>query len=1222
MKRQRLWVLAGVVAAVGLAIYLLITLPAWAYISHTTHTTYNDFNPGSFYLTGMLNQEGGEVALMSIGLAGVWTTPPVTGLMPVFGHASVEHNGYVYVIGGQVGKDIFDNSILTRSVYFAQVNTLTHSLKPFTRTIELPYWLYPDGIYKHAAVVVGDYLYVLSGESAFEEPSDIVVYAKIKPDGTLSGTVETAWNEATFLPAPRGRAPVVELNGFVYVIGGQPESGGTVTDTVWYARPAADGDIAEWLTATGRLPKPVYGPMAATFDRIDYPDLLYAIGGYYKVNITTPIQMPLFDVYFAAPSAATGDIQAGGWISTAIMQNNVLAGAAMEINGQLLTVGGWKNYPAGSIISETNAALLDIYTGQIITFDLGGGNVVAWFEAPAIAPARYYHTAVVGPDQHVYLLGGTSGTDGIPLNQNILCVGATSGVAGTSGYAPKGWYVGPPIDLGRNIKPMFFEWTSLLPTADTQLRLRHRMRSMQGVWGGWSSGIAPATTGLVTTNVPFTQTGLQFQYMVQMTTTKQMSYTPVFQRFWLEYDVVEPPQFWKEASPASGEGVLQNQLITYTIVFTNPNPLSNITAATIEDLLPNGLVYMNLLSVTPGGLSVSYDPVARSLFCHIGTFMAGTSGQISFLTMVSPTAPMGDLMNTVKFRSFEADANAYTHHYVSQLLSPVLTKTADPPSGEPVWGGRQIAYTLTFSNPNNITLDHVVITDRVPANTALVAGSCQPACAVNGNLLQWNLPTLGPLGTGPIRFDVEVAGTVVSGTQILNRGYIAGSVSSANAHTSVAASNAVIHTAKDWLAILDKRASPPSGAQVAPGTLINYTLVYTNNGDAPLQNAQVNDTLPAELKWAGSCSPTCQVAGKKLTWTLGTVNPGQSGQLAFTAQVLGGVDGTLITNKAEFDFGTGSTWSNETSHKLVVPYDLVITKDDGARRAEAGQVLTYTVAYTHLVPQGVVTLTNVIITDDILTPATLGFVSTPGWQVVSSTRRVLNVGTLAPNQSGHINVVVQVVNPLPGDPVLSARNQVVIGHSKKGQGDWNTFNEKYIDSDALRGPDLEISNLHAPARVYQNTPMNIQFKVANEGLAAAIAWNDDGTNNRWMMVEFYAKPAGFVPAGPPSGPKDHVGGLCPDSACVSPRPQEDYLRFVFTPIYPLSPGQSTSLSFEPVFTQLGNYELYLQVDVGDIVIDKDFGRVQEADEYNNIVYVGTFEVEPIKVYLPIVYKQH
>ena len=103
-------------------------------------------------------------------------------------------------------------AVLTRSVYFAQVNTQTHTLGPFTRTTELPVWLYPDGVYKHAAVVVGDYLYVLGGDNAAQAPTDVVVYAPFNTDGTVG-----AWNEATFLPAPRGRAPAVTSVSYTHL---------------------------------------------------------------------------------------------------------------------------------------------------------------------------------------------------------------------------------------------------------------------------------------------------------------------------------------------------------------------------------------------------------------------------------------------------------------------------------------------------------------------------------------------------------------------------------------------------------------------------------------------------------------------------------------------------------------------------------------------------------------------------------------------------------------------------------------------------------------------------------------------------------------------------------------------------------------------------------------------------------------------------------------------
>src|SRR5512136_1214830 len=150
MQRKRLWTLAtALLLAAGMLYLLLSSLTVHAVQTSVIHTTVEDFNPGTFYLTGLTKQSDGEVALLRIGIAGEWTSPTVQGLPAVYGHAMVEHNGYVYVIGGHL-----TGNVLTNSVYFSRINTATYLLEPFTTTMPLPLSAYPNGVYMHSAVVV------------------------------------------------------------------------------------------------------------------------------------------------------------------------------------------------------------------------------------------------------------------------------------------------------------------------------------------------------------------------------------------------------------------------------------------------------------------------------------------------------------------------------------------------------------------------------------------------------------------------------------------------------------------------------------------------------------------------------------------------------------------------------------------------------------------------------------------------------------------------------------------------------------------------------------------------------------------------------------------------------------------------------------------------------------------------------------------------------------
>lgn len=1076
MRRKRLWILGGILFVVGMAVYLLTWLPASAVVNYLTQTTVADFNVGTFYHTGLARKQDGEVTLLSIGVAGTWTKTNPSGLPPVWGHAMVEHNGYVYVLGGCTNY-IAGTLVLTTSVFFARINTETHTLATFERTTPLPSSVYPNGVYMHAATVVGDYLYVLGGvPPSPDKPVSTVLFAPFNADGTLG-----EWQTTTAMPGLHARAPAVTVNGYLYVPGGQNAEGQSATDAVWYAHPDPNtGQIAEWLTATGRLPYLPYGPMATT-----YEGRIYVLGG---LDTFDGIVYPY--VHFARPLEATGDITEDGWIpATVPLPRSMAAGVALAFNGELVVVGGFENFgspPSGLAY----AALLDINSGDVITFTEGE----AWYQSPALVPDRFWHTGVLGPDQNIYILGGTAG--GLnPISNNILNIGATTGLGG-EGYAPNGWYIGPPFELGRERKILNFQWSAEWLTF-TQIALQYRTQTRDGIWSGWSSLMSPsgAPPKVITLTIDFPDLVAQrFQYRVLMTTTNPLSYTPALRSARLEYDVPLPPQFRKEAVPLSGQAVRPGDRITYTLIFSNPNNLSSLREVVITDALPAFAQYV------PGSIwSTLGTPDASNpaeLRWTIGTLPPHTGGRAGFVAQVKPSAT-GTLMNRARFASYDTDyLDVFTYHFVMDVL-PTITKRADPPSGSNVSPGGLITFTLEFSNRDpNISLTNVTISDTLPPGTRLLPGSCLPSCSLSGRILSWRVGSLAPGQTEQVRFIMQISGM---------------------------------------------------------------------------------------------------------------------------AQ-----DGALVQNVAGLYSDQAIILSEPTSHRVAVPYDLEITKSDGMRKAQEGQVLTYTIVYTNNVYSGIVTLTNVIITEDLLSPACMEFHSTPGWQRVSDTRAVYRIGTLPPNEGGSLQLSVRIKSPLPPDEVLSARNQVRIGDDGQHGREANPLNNVFVDSNAIRGPDLIVRNIQLPPRFSLNSLTSINMEIVNEGVSPASSWQ--GVNGRWLAVELYARPAGW---GPPATPHDHTyGWWCAVTAPSCPADQIRNLGFLTSSDpqgFILQTDQSGPVSIPTVFTQTGVYSLYLQVDVGFnwSPPDPDYGRVKEADEYNNVVFLGAFSIQMFpKVYLPIVFKQY
>jgi N-acetylneuraminic acid mutarotase len=139
------------------------------------------------------------------GTIGSWnTTTQFTTAR--FGHTSVVHNGYVYVIGGHDGSNYLND------VQYAKINAngtvgTWNSTTPFT-----------TGRAGHTSVVHNGYVYVIGGVDVSNYLND-VQYAKINADGTVG-----PWNSTTSFVTERSSHTSVVHNGYVYVLGGEAVS--------------------------------------------------------------------------------------------------------------------------------------------------------------------------------------------------------------------------------------------------------------------------------------------------------------------------------------------------------------------------------------------------------------------------------------------------------------------------------------------------------------------------------------------------------------------------------------------------------------------------------------------------------------------------------------------------------------------------------------------------------------------------------------------------------------------------------------------------------------------------------------------------------------------------------------------------------------------------------------------------------------------------------------
>ncbi|WP_440409086.1 DUF7507 domain-containing protein [Neorhizobium petrolearium] len=230
----------------------------------------------------------------------------------------------------------------------------------------------------------------------------------------------------------------------------------------------------------------------------------------------------------------------------------------------------------------------------------------------------------------------------------------------------------------------------------------------------------------------------------------------------------------------------------------------------------------------------------------------------------------------------------------------------------------------------------------------------------------------------------------------------------------------------------------------APGTSITYTMVVSNNGPFGVQNASVNDPLPAGITGAswtcggatnggvcGTASGTGAIndvkvnlpAGSSVTFQLTLTVPADfAGDLVNAA--------TVANSSAVPDPDTSNNSATDTdvaaAPALTVEKTGTLNDLDGDGLIDAGETISYSFVVENT---GNVTLTDVTVDDPLLTNA--GVSVSPGPQTLAPGGMVTFTATYQPTQAdidaGQVeNTATGTGTPPSGPPIDSPPDTVVV----------------------------------------------------------------------------------------------------------------------------------------------------------------------------------------------------
>jgi uncharacterized repeat protein (TIGR01451 family) len=270
------------------------------------------------------------------------------------------------------------------------------------------------------------------------------------------------------------------------------------------------------------------------------------------------------------------------------------------------------------------------------------------------------------------------------------------------------------------------------------------------------------------------------------------------------------------------------QDVTYTILVSNKGS-SVAKNVVVTDPVPEGMTHASGQSV----LSFNVGDLAPN--------------QSKTIPVTFKAARRGKVLNTATAASSNAgkvSADAPTV-IVQQLLQVAKTGIKEQ------YLGRNAAYEIVVSNPGDVALTGVVVTDNAPAATKIVSA---PGAQVNGNQAVWRLASL-PAG-GKQSFNITLTtmtpGTHENGVSVATAEGLSGSSAAATLWRGVAG-------------LLLQMVDTVDPIQV--GDTTEFIVTITNQGTAEDGNIKPTLKFPAELQPLTASGATAgQVQGQTVTF--------------------------------------------------------------------------------------------------------------------------------------------------------------------------------------------------------------------------------------------------------------------------------------------------------------------------------------------------------------------
>jgi uncharacterized repeat protein (TIGR01451 family) len=330
---------------------------------------------------------------------------------------------------------------------------------------------------------------------------------------------------------------------------------------------------------------------------------------------------------------------------------------------------------------------------------------------------------------------------------------------------------------------------------------------------------------------------------------------------------------------------------------TGATPLT----VSLTDVLPQEF---NASDTDGGTCAGSFCEATEVVTWDLGTLSAGQVVTRKLVGRVGSGARNGELVDDGRTRAVSGaiEARAAAAYRINAAQDVQLGVTADQHAV--VSGALQ--YTVTFANRGTTDVPGIILRQTLPSEVAF--SGTNGGGTHDGGVVTWTIGTLAPGAAGQRTVDVTVgapAGTILVTHADAADGF---------GRLALASTSSVVLPSVP-LTVTKTRV----GGTAEAGGSLTYDITVTNSGASP-QTVTLTDVIADEFSSlsavdGGTCPGSFCEDTERVTWSLGTLNPGQQA----TRQITGTLDGSLRTGEIVRNTATARAGANEARATVDVP---------------------------------------------------------------------------------------------------------------------------------------------------------------------------------------------------------------------------------------------------------------------------------------------------------------